>query len=177
MALSRRRFIQAGLLGAGVLATAGAYEAWRLAHCTDGARTALTPAERALFGAMAPALLDGMVHARDWTPALRDETLGAIAQTVAGLPAHARHELRQFACLLDQAPLRLVLARRWQSWADISPQEAQQVLARWRFSGTPMLVSAYQAVHDITFGAWYAQPAHWAAIGYPGPPQFGATPT
>jgi hypothetical protein len=31
------------------------------------------------------------------------------------------------------------------------------------------LRSAYQALHDLVLGAWYANPANWDAIGYPGP--------
>lgn len=172
VSFSRRTFIKAGAVGVGALAMAGAYEAWRLRACTNETAGALSPAGRALFAAMIPAFLDGMVAPGDWTPQSMSATLDLIERTVAALPSAARGELQQLACLLDQAPVRLLLAGRWSPWSSITAAEARRVLERWRFSGTPMLVSAYQALHDITYASWYAQPSSWAAIGYPGPPTF-----
>lgn len=99
-----------------------------------------------------------------------DAALGYVEETIAALAPSARHELQQLTCLLDHGAIRLLLAGSWDSWASITPNDARLVLERWRFSRMPMLVSAYQALHDITYASWYAQPAHWAATGYPGPP-------
>jgi hypothetical protein len=44
-------------------------------------------------------------------------------------------------------------------------------LAAWRSSRLALLQSAYAALHDLSFGAWYAQPESWTDIGYPGPPE------
>lgn len=174
MPLSRRTFITAGVIGAGALAMAGAYGAWRLRGCMTPGGT-LSPEGRALFAAMIPVFLDGVVAPDAWTPATMSTTLGGIDRTVAALSPAARTELQQLACLLDQGAARLLLAGSWTSWASVTPDHARRILGRWRFSRTPMLVSAYQALHDITLATWYAQPAHWAVTGYPGPPRLTAS--
>lgn len=176
MRLSRRTFFRAGALGAGALVAAGAYGAWKLRNCT-GHGGALSPEGRALFAAMAPAFLDGVVAPAAWTPASMNDLLDQIEHTIAGLATPARRELQQLACLLDQGGARLLLAGTISPWSSVSPERARRILQRWRFSSAALLVSAYQALHDITFATWYAQPAHWAATGYPGPPSLtGGTP-
>jgi hypothetical protein len=117
-----------------------------------------------------PAFLDGVISPDAWTTAGMDAALGQVEATIAALAPSARHELQQLSCLLDQGAIRLLLAGSWASWASVSPIDVRRVLERWRFSRMPMLVSAYQALHDITYASWYAQPAHWASTGYPGPP-------
>ena len=79
--------------------------------------------------------------------------------------------LRQLFCLLDQRPLRFALTGVWASWPAVDAVTARRFLDRWRNGNTAMLTSAYQALHDISFGAWYAAPSSWPAIGYPGPPR------
>jgi hypothetical protein len=32
------------------------------------------------------------------------------------------------------------------------------------------MLAAYDALHDLTFAAWYGDARAWPAIGYPGPP-------
>jgi hypothetical protein len=171
MAITRRTFIKAGTFGTAALVAAGVYEGWRLRACMADQRTALPPAGRALFAAVLPAFLDGIVEPGAWTPAMMSTALDGVERTVAALPAHARAELHQLFCLLDQRPLRLALAGVWASWPSVDAATAKAFLERWRFGRTAMLASAYQALHDISFGSWYADPAHWPAIGYPGPPR------
>ena len=48
--------------------------------------------------------------------------------------------------------------------------DIEKFLRNWQESGADLLKSGYQALHDLVLGAWYADPASWAAIGYPGPP-------
>lgn len=170
MPLTRRTFIKAGAIGGGALVAAGAWEAWRLRSC-KGDGNGLSPAGRALFAAVIPAFLDGVVPADTWTPATMEPLLDDVNRTVAQLPAAARNELQQLACLLDQGPVRLLLAGTFVPWERVDAARATRILARWRYGSTAMLVSAYQALHDITFATWYASPAHWAATGYPGPPR------
>ena len=169
MAISRRTFIKAGAIGGGMLVAAGAWEAWRLRSC-KGSGNGLSPAGRALFAACIPAFLDGVVPATAWTPEAMARMLDDVDRTVAQLAPAARDELRQLACLLDQGPVRLLLAGTFAPWAHVDAAQGARILARWRDSSTAMLVSAYQALHDITLATWYAAPAHWAATGYPGPP-------
>jgi len=48
--------------------------------------------------------------------------------------------------------------------------DIEKFLRNWQESRVDLLKSGYQALHDLVFGAWYADPASWAAIGYAGPP-------
>jgi hypothetical protein len=170
MPITRRTFIKAGVLGTAALAAAGAWGGWRLRACSAHPAP-LSPAGRALFAAMIPALLDGAVAPGAWTAAMGDEALRRVEVTIAALSPHAQRELHQLACLLDARVARLLLAGSGAPWPVVTRARAGAILARWRFSRSALLVSAYQALHDLTFAAWYAEPAHWAAIGYPGPPE------
>ncbi len=170
MPIARRTFIKAGALGAAALVVAGGVDAWRLAHDVAAAGAPLSDAEWALFDAMLPAFLEGVVPPDRWTPDARTAMLGRIQGAVQALPPHARAELRQLGALLDRRLARLALAGTFLAWRTVDVVMARDILGRWRGSANPMLVSAYQALHDLTFAAWYADPGSWAAIGYPGPP-------
>jgi len=180
MPLTRRTFIRAGAIGAGALVAAGSYGAWKLRECA-AADGHLSPAGRALFSAVVPALLDGAVPTTSWTAQSMEAMLDRVSETVGTLSIPARNELQQLACLLDQGAVRLLLAGTISPWAHVDPEQARRILERWRFSSSTLLVSAYQALHDLTFATWYADPEHWVAIGYPGPPDLArltsATPS
>jgi hypothetical protein len=169
MAITRRTFIKAGLLGTGALVAAGAWDGWRLRACGMSAAP-LSPQGRALFAAMMPALLDGVVPPDAWSPTMMDQAMTRLEATIAALSPHAQGELHQLACLLDRRVGRLLLAGSSAPWAVVTPARAGEILTRWRTSGSTLKVSAYRALHDLTYAAWYAEPSHWAAIGYPGPP-------
>jgi hypothetical protein len=174
VAISRRGFIKAGLVGGAALAAAGAYEGWRLRPRAGGSETALGPEGRALFAAVIPAFLQDAIPTSEWSPAVMTAALNGVEVTVQKLAPHARAELRQLFVLLDQAPLRFALAGVWAPWSAVDATRAGQFLERWRFSNTALLASAYQALHDISLSSWYANPARWAGIGYPGPPSLEA---
>jgi hypothetical protein len=170
MSLSRRTFIAAGFAGAAALAAAG----WlRGPHAppTRMPRRALDADGEAIFAAVAPVLLDGALPAA--APA-RDaalaRTLDGIDVAVAGLSPAAQAELRQLIALLALAPVRFAVARVSDAWPSASPPEVRRFLDGCRDSRYTLMRAAYDALHDLTFAAWYGDPAAWPAIGYPGPP-------
>lgn len=176
VSLTRRRFIQAGLAGGAVLAAAGAYETWRASRASVGEGGALPPAGRALFGAVLPAFLAGVVPANAWTPDFTARAVDGVEATVGALPPNAQRELGQLIALLDHRAARGLLAGVWISWETVGPQEAQAILRRWRRSRFALLTGAYQALHDLSYASWYAEPSHWATTGYPGPLNIWGTP-
>ena len=169
MPITRRTFIKAGAVGTAALVTAGAYQGWRLRASVLDESAALPPAGRQLFAAVLPAFLDGMVPTNAWTPELMASTLDAVEKTVRALPPHARAELRQLFALLDTHPTRFALTGIWSNWSRVDAATAKKFLERWRFGSNVMFASAYQALHDISYGSWYANPANWPSVGYPGP--------
>ena len=170
MNLSRRSFIAAGVLGAAALATAG----WlRGPHAppSRAPRRALDADGEAIFAAVAPVLLDGALPASE---AARDaalaRTLDGIDAAIAGLSPAAQEELRQLIALLALPPVRFAVARVSQAWPHASPREVRRFLDDWRDSRVTLKRAAYDALHALTFAAWYGDERSWAAIGYPGPP-------
>lgn len=174
MNISRRTFIVTGTVGAVALATA----AWlRGPHAPPPAmpRRALDADAEAIFGAVAPVLLAGAWPEDPVAQAsARQDTLAGIDTAVAGLPPSSRKELAGLVALLSLPPVRLGLAGLHTPWHDASPREVRRFLDRCRDSSFLTLRAAYDALHALVFAAWYGNPRSWPAIGYPGPPEFGA---
>ncbi len=173
--LTRRTFLFAGLAGSAALAVS-----WWLRGSRDDASGAPATARpdalgadaADVLGAVIPVFLDGALP-RDREAAQRGvrETLAGVGVAIAGLPPAAQHELAQLFALLGFAPARMALARVDSPWRTASPDEVAAFLERWRTSGFLLFRSAYAALHQLVFAAYYGNPASWAAIGYPGPPR------
>ena len=175
---TRRTFLLAGIAGATALAVASWLRGPREAPPVS---TALLPLAQldadaaAIVAAIALVLLDGALPP-DPAAARRatDETVANVAAAVAGLPPAAQKELGQLFALLAFAPARIALARVDSPWPEASHDDVAAFLERWRTSRFLLLRSAYDALHQLVFAAWYGNPASWPAIGYPGPPKVDA---
>lgn len=170
MKISRRTFIAAGVAGAAALAAAG-WLRGRHAPPSGVARRALDGDAEAIVGAIVPVLL------ADALPTESRARADAIAQTVtavdiavAGLPPAAQAELAQLFALLALPPARVALAGVGAPWAQASAADIRGFLDRFRDSSWTLLRSAYDALHQLIYAAWYGNPQSWPAIGYPGPP-------
>jgi hypothetical protein len=98
------------------------------------------------------------------------QTLTGIDTAVAGLAPDARAELAQLVALLALPPVRFGIARVSDAWPAASPVEVRRFLDNCRTSRFTLMRAAYDALHDLTFAAWYGNADSWPAIGYPGPP-------
>jgi hypothetical protein len=167
---SRRTFLAVGLFGATALGLA----AWlKGPHAPPSAvpRQKLDADGEALFAAVIPVLLAGALPAQpaDRRTAIA-ETLTGVDIAIAGLPPGAQEELAQLFALLALPPVRWSFARVNAPWPDASPDEVRRFLDRCRDSGFALPRTAYDALHQLTFAAWYGNPRSWPPIGYPGPP-------
>ena len=88
---------------------------------------------------------------------------------IGNLPLPVQKEVQDLFGLLALAPARRLLTGVSTGWLDASEMEVTAFLQGWRLHRFALLRTAYGALHDLSLGAWYAQPANWAAIGYPGP--------
>jgi hypothetical protein len=169
--ISRRTFIAAGIAGGAAL-TAAYW--WRRSspfarqeHANGVDAQAL-----AIIAAIVPAMLETALPRHDPERAASTaDTIAGVRQAIAGLPPAAQDELAQLFALLGFAPARIALARVASPWPEASVQDVGAFLERWRQSRLQLLRSAYDALHQLVFAAWYGQPAAWSAIGYAGPPR------
>jgi hypothetical protein len=173
LTISRRKFIAVGLVGTVALATAG----WlKGPHAPPSgiARRVLDADAEAILGAVVPVLLEGVLpdtsEARQRAIA---ETLTSIDVAIVGLPLAAQAELSQLFALLVLPPVRLGLARVSAPWPHADPAQVRLCLDRFRESTWSLPRAAYDALHQLTFAAWYGNPKAWPAIGYGGPPPLG----
>ena len=172
--ISRRTFIITGLLGATALATARWLRGPHAPPGDDSLRT-LDADAQAILLAIVPVLLAGAL------PAAADAKRLAVADTVrgidfaiSGLAPSSQDELHELFALLALPPARLAIARVSEPWSQASEADVRAFLDRFRSSSLTMLRSAYGALHQLTFAAWYGNPASWPRIGYPGPPELAA---
>ncbi|MCB1941741.1 MAG: hypothetical protein H6942_10985 [Candidatus Accumulibacter sp.] len=164
MIVGRRQFIKTGLAGSVLLSFAG----WLNAA---GSRQ-LSDAEREMLAAVVNAMLAGVLPTESRERRrLVTLTVNGVATAVSGLSAATQKEIGELFGLLVIAPARLVLAGVGKPWREASVGEVSEFLQAWRSSRLNLLQSAYGALHDLTFGAWYGRPGSWQAISYPGPPR------
>jgi hypothetical protein len=172
---TRRQFITTGIIGGALLA--GAY-ALRKPLDRVGKRGLVEsfPLEaslRLVIAAVAPAILAGALPvAGDERRAAIDRATDAVAFTVGKLSATAQREVAELFALLAMPAGRIVAAGVRAPWPEATDSDVRGFLDGWRHSRFDLMKSGYLALHDLVLGAWYADGGTWAAIGYPGPPEW-----
>lgn len=159
MMIGRREFLKTGLAGSVMLGLAGC------AGISDDQETAM-------LTAISAALLAGaLTEDADARETALAETVRGVRHAIAGLSINAQKEVAELFSLLTLAPARRFVAGVSSPWHEASGEDVAAFLESWRFSRFALLQSAYAALHDLVFGAWYARPENWPAIGYPGSPE------
>ena len=169
--VTRRTFIITGFAGSAALIVAYWMQG-RLMPMSAHATHRQKADAAAVLGALVPAMLAGALP--DDSQARHsavDAALERVQQTIAGLPPASQHELAQLFALLAFAPTRVAFAGLAKSWNEADAAEIDDVLRNWRQSSLDLKRSAYDALHQLVLGAWYAGAESWQRIGYPGPPQ------
>lgn len=169
--LTRRTLLKVGAAGgAALLLARWLYTGTSITTPPDARFIALDASAQAIVAAIVPVLLEGALPTgQDAGPARADVVTG-VDQAITGLPPAARKELEELFSLLAFAPTRCLIAGIWSPWPEASRESVAAFLDAWRDSRFALLRSAYGALHQLVFGAWYGQPKAWQAIGYPGPP-------
>jgi len=164
--MQRRKLLQIGAAASLTLIAVGA----SVVLMRSAAPAAeLNADSRALFTAVAQAVLDGALP----SGATRAAALGAhverVQQTIRGFAPEVQKELAQLLGILCTAPGRRLLAGLATPWEAATVDEVQQSLQAMRTSRLATRQQVYHALRDITNGAYFSDPTAWAAIGYPGP--------
>lgn len=168
---ARRSFLKLGI-GGSLLLAVGAGAAWRRGWWAPGpgpfAARPFVPngSARAILSAIVPVMLGPVLPLE---PAALGGAVSATFAAIATLAPAAQDEVRDLFSLLALAPARRWLAGISDGWEQASPDQVAAFLQGWRGHRLRLLQPAYLALHDLILGAWYADPAHWAALGYPGP--------
>lgn len=169
MALQRRTFLKVGAAAALTLAAGGGL--YRYTHpAIPTERFVLDGEAKAALEAMVPAMLAGALPADAAArKAAIEATTAHVHQAILGLPLAAQKEVQDLFGLLAFGPARRMLTGLSGGWASAAPADVSAFLQGWRTHRLAMLQTAYHALHDLIIGSWYADPASWSAIGYPGP--------
>ncbi|WP_332877564.1 hypothetical protein [Massilia sp. S19_KUP03_FR1] len=166
----RRAFLKVGMGAALVLALGGGI--YRATQPTPARaplpRFVLDGEARAALQAIVPAMLAGALAPG---PAYATDVDGVIARVhaaILSLPLASQKEVQDLFGLLALAPARRLLTGIASPWGQAAPAAVQAFLQDWRVSQFGMLRAGYGALQNLVMAAWYAAPASWAAIGYPG---------
>ncbi|HEX4522999.1 MAG TPA: hypothetical protein VH704_05720 [Casimicrobiaceae bacterium] len=170
--ISRRTLLKAGIAGGATLLLARWLYTSTTTQPMPAPSGALDARARAIVAAIAPVMLAGALPTNDQV--LLQELVAGVEKAIAGLPPAMRKEVDQLFSLLSFAPSRALIAGVWSSWHEASPASIGVFLDRWRDSRLALLRSAYGALHQLLFAAWYGNSNAWPAIGYAGPPSLEA---
>ncbi len=167
--MQRRTLLGLGVAGGLALAVLGGGAAWTL-RTPAWHRGALSPAGREICLAVARAVLDGSLPAgSDRRAQALDAFILRLSAAIASLPPATQAQLDELLSLLATAPGRRMMAGLSQAWGTASAVDVQAALQSMRASSLGLRRQAYHALRDLTQGAYFADPATWAAMGYPGP--------
>lgn len=169
MGINRRSFVTVGALAACVLVASGGV--YRYTHPADPRQCFVLDGQaKAALDAMVPAILAGALPADASARSVAvSATTARVHAAILGLPLSAQHEVQDLFGLLAFSPARRLLTGVSGDWRTANPEQVSVFLQSWRFHRLDLLQSAYHALHDLILGAWYADPASWERIGYPGP--------
>lgn len=169
---TRRRVLQTGLLGLGVLAVGGVTLVERATRLREPRRPlrALTPAEFSVVAAIADRVCPAhgaFISSADADVAERVDEL--LANAEPGLTA----ELRQLIRLFENALTSFAFGLRPRPFTQMSPADQDAVLAAWRDSRLNLRRTGFKALTGLVSAAYYSNPLTYAAVAYPGPPNIG----
>ena len=168
--MQRRGLLKLGVTAALALSVVGGAVAWLQPGLERGT---LSPLGREVFRSVGMAVLDKTLPEQAGTREIALEgLLDRVDVLIATLPQHAQNELSQLLSLLGNPAGRLGLAGLAWPWTDASLEEVQKALQGMRVSSLAIRQQAYAALHEITAGAYFADPTSWSQLGYPGPLKF-----
>ena len=165
--MQRRTLLKLGATSAALLAAIGGMAALIQPGLERGV---LTATGREIFRAISLGVLDKTLPEQHAAKEVAlTALLGRIDVLISALPPHAQAELSQLLSIFGTTAGRLALAGLNTPWLNASVADVQAALQDMRLSGLAVRQQAYAALHDITAGAYFAEPGTWGLLGYPGP--------
>lgn len=165
--MKRRSLLKLGIGAAVVIGVAGAGVALLKPGLVEDGKK-LSPGARQIFAAVALAVFDGGLLKSNDAAGIQS-LLDRLDTSIAVFPAAVRAELSQVLSLLDTAAGRYALIGLKNDWASVPTAELAAVLEGLRLSSSNTRQQIYRALRDLCSVAFFSDPAHWVAVGYPGP--------
>jgi hypothetical protein len=178
--LDRRRFLQRGLVGGGLLICAGALPfAFRstLRKRPRSPLRLLSADEYAVFTAAAARLVPGDGAGPRWPAAEVLDCAGKVDALMARVHPDIGTDFRRLLRLFESGVLGAVVAGSPRPFTRASAADQDARLEAWRRSRFALLRSGYQAIKRLAHAAYYSSPEIYALVGYPGPPVVPTPPT
>jgi hypothetical protein len=178
--LDRRRFLQRGLVGGGLLLCAGALPfAFRstLRRQPRAPLRLLSADEYAVFAAAAARLAPGDGAGPRWPAAEALDCAGKVDALMACVHPDIGSDFRRLLRLFESGVLGAVVAGSPRPFTRASAADQDARLEAWRRSRFALLRSGYQAIKRLAHAAYYSSPEIYALVGYPGPPVVPTLPT
>lgn len=169
--MQRRQFVKlavsATTLALGGVAAYQYFQQQQLDYSGLSAKAFLTEDDQVVLTALIPALVTPIKT----IPSLM-VIIENIDQAIARLVLQTQQELRELFDLLASAIGRLVFAGVWRNWQASRGADIASLFSDWREHHLSVLQQAYVGLHQLIYGAIYAETDTWPDIGYPGPPRF-----
>ncbi|NGO90263.1 hypothetical protein LG409_07925 [Halomonas sp. NyZ770] len=166
--LSRRELLKLGAGASLVLTTAGMTAT--LTGCSSSEPATdyqvLRTSDLPILGAILPAL----VGPHPAMPAQIPAALRQLDWSLAHMSTQIHQDIHEMLDLLSMGITRGPMTGIWGRFEHASPEQVLAFLARWRDSRLALLREGHAALTQLLLMAWYALPATWDSIEYPGPP-------
>ncbi len=168
---SRRSLLKLGLGGAALLAAGGlGLGLWPgPVRPTPSGLAVLDPRSYSVLAAVADRICPG----GEGLPAASDLDVAALVDShLARLHPADAAELLQGLVLLENALAGLIFDGRPKPFTACSPEVQDAVLLAWQGSRVTVRRVVFQALRGLIAAAYWGHPDLYAAVGYPGPPDY-----
>lgn len=171
MALSRRSFIGLGVAGATLLALGGVAIRPTVLKPSAGPLVALDARTFSVLAAFAERVAPG---GGAFPAASTVRVAEKVDALLATCPPAMLAEIKQALLLFDNALAGLFLDGRPSTFTACDAATQDAILLSWQTSRLELRRRVYKALRGLCAGAYYGSPEVYGALGYPGPPDFGA---
>ncbi len=169
MALSRRSFIGLGVGGAAVLSLGGIGLRPTALRPSAAPLVALDARTFSVLAAFAERVAPG---GGAFPPASAVKVAEKVDALLATCPASMLAEFKQALLLFDNALAGLMFDARPSTFSSCDAQTQDAIMESWQNSRLDLRRQVYKAIRGLCAGAYYGSAEVYAAVGYPGPPDF-----
>lgn len=169
--MERRIFLKRGLLG-GVLLAAGSgltlgLSSTKMAYVPVRPLKVLEERHFAIVGAIAARTV--AVEGADLV-----EVAHGVDDVLSIAVPETQEDVKGLLMLFENALAGFVFDRRVKPFTRLDADEQDAVLNAWRDSSIEIRRGGYHVLRKLTLASYYASPARWDALGYPGPPEIAS---